>query len=90
MARTVFRTCTLCEACCGLQLEVEGNRIVSVRPDHEDVLSGGYVCPKGIAIKDVHDDPDRLRAPMRRTAAGAFAPEQIEGASSRDREFSGV
>jgi anaerobic selenocysteine-containing dehydrogenase len=74
MARTVFRTCTLCEACCGLQLEVEGDRIVSVRPDHEDVLSGGYVCPKGIAIKDVHDDPDRLRAPLRRTPDGAFVP----------------
>jgi anaerobic selenocysteine-containing dehydrogenase len=74
MARTVFRTCTLCEACCGLRLEVEDERVVSVRPDEEDVLSAGYVCPKGIAIKDVHDDPDRLRQPMRRTADGGFEP----------------
>ncbi len=74
MARTVFRTCTLCEAACGLALEVEGERIVSVRPDRDDVLSGGYVCPKGIAINAVHDDPDRLRRPMRRTRDGAFAP----------------
>jgi anaerobic selenocysteine-containing dehydrogenase len=74
MTRTVFRTCTLCEAACGLRLEVEGERIVGVRPDHEDVLSAGYVCPKGIAIKDVHEDPDRLRRPMRRTPSGDFEP----------------
>ena len=75
MRRTVFRTCTLCEACCGLAFEVEGDRIVSVRPDEDDVLSHGYVCPKGIAIADVHDDPDRLRQPLcahgrRRVRAG--------------------
>ena len=74
MATTVFRTCTLCEAACGLAFEVDGERILSVRPDPDDVLSHGYVCPKGIAMKDVHDDPDRLRQPLRRTAAGDFAP----------------
>ncbi len=74
MSRTIFRTCTLCEAACGLAFEVDGDRILSVRPDADDVLSAGYVCPKGIAIKDVHDDPDRLRRPMRRTASGDFEP----------------
>lgn len=74
MADTVFRTCTLCEAACGLAFEVEGDRIIAVRPDDDDVLSAGYVCPKGIAIKDVHDDPDRLRRPMRRTVTGDFEP----------------
>ena len=74
MARTVFRSCTLCEATCGLQFEVEGDRIVSVRPDEEDVFSKGYACPKGIAIGEVHHDPDRLRKPVRRTASGNFEP----------------
>jgi anaerobic selenocysteine-containing dehydrogenase len=74
MARTVFRACTLCEATCGLRFEVEGNRIVSVRGDDDDVFSKGYVCPKGVAIADVHHDPDRLRQPVRRTAAGEFVP----------------
>ena len=72
--RTVFRSCTLCEASCGLAFEVEGDRIVSVRADDDDVFSHGYICPKGVAIADVHDDPDRLRQPMRRTAAGEFEP----------------
>ena len=72
--RTVYRTCTLCEATCGLRFEVEGDRIHSVRPDDDDVLSRGFVCPKGIAIADVHHDPDRLRRPLVRDAAGRLQP----------------
>ncbi len=74
MTTTVFRTCTLCEACCGLRFEVDGERIVEVRGDEDDALSHGFVCPKGIAIADVHHDPDRLRTPVRRNAAGEFVP----------------
>jgi anaerobic selenocysteine-containing dehydrogenase len=74
MSRTVFRTCTLCEAMCGLGFEVEGERILSVGADEEDVFSQGYICPKGAAIAAVHDDPDRLRAPVRRTPSGDFEP----------------
>jgi anaerobic selenocysteine-containing dehydrogenase len=72
MAHTVFHTCSLCEATCGLRFEVEDNRILSVRPDEDDVFSKGYVCPKGIAIADIHHDPDRLRRPVRRNGAGEF------------------
>lgn len=74
MAQTVFRTCHLCEATCGLAIEVEGDRILSVRPDHDDVFSQGYICPKGSTIDAVHNDPDRLRTPVRRTPAGNFEP----------------
>lgn len=72
--RTVLRSCSLCEASCGLAFEVAGDRIVDVRPDHNDVWSKGYVCPKGIAMAAVHHDPDRLRTPMRRRADGDFEP----------------
>lgn len=72
--RTVHRSCTLCEASCGLTFEVAGRTIVSVKPDHDDVWSKGYVCPKGIAIAAVHHDPDRLRTPMRRREDGSFEP----------------
>src|SRR5438477_9520976 len=72
--RTVHRSCTLCEATCGLELQVDGDRIVSVRGDEDDAFSRGYICPKGVAIADVHHDPDRLRTPMRRTDDGRFEP----------------
>ncbi|MCU0669719.1 MAG: molybdopterin-dependent oxidoreductase, partial [Myxococcota bacterium] len=45
-----------------------------MRPDPDDPISKGYACPKGIAIAEVHDDPDRLRTPLRRTASGSFEP----------------
>jgi anaerobic selenocysteine-containing dehydrogenase len=64
------RTCNLCEAMCGLRLEVEGERILSIRGDPEDPLSHGFLCPKATALEDVHLDPDRHKHPLRRTAEG--------------------
>jgi anaerobic selenocysteine-containing dehydrogenase len=82
MPEIVRRNCHLCEACCGLELHVEGEKILAVRPDEGDPFSRGYACPKGIAIADVHHDPDRLRQPMRRTPAGDFEPVSWEAALS--------
>ncbi len=67
--RTVYRACNLCEAICGLAIEVEGEKIVSIRGDAADPFSRGHVCPKAVALQDVHDDPNRLRHPMRRTGS---------------------
>jgi anaerobic selenocysteine-containing dehydrogenase len=80
MPEVVHRNCHLCEACCGLAFHVEGEKILAVRPDEGDPFSRGYACPKGIAIADVHHDPDRLRQPMRRTPAGDFEPVSWEAA----------
>jgi len=59
---------------CGLKLDIENDRIRSVRGDKEDPFSRGYICPKGVAIGDVHHDPDRLRTPLKRVADGSFVP----------------
>lgn len=69
-ARTHFRTCHLCEAMCGIAIDLEGDRIAAIRGDHDDPFSRGHICPKAVALQDVHHDPDRLRRPLRRTAAG--------------------
>src|SRR5262249_10535390 len=68
--RTVHRVCPFCEATCGLAVEVEADAIVSVRGDKEDPFSHGYICPKAYGLKELYHDPDRLRAPVRRTATG--------------------
>ncbi len=70
MSRTHFRTCHLCEAMCGIAIELEGDRIVAIRGDHDDPFSRGHICPKAVALQDVHEDPDRLRRPLRRTGSG--------------------
>lgn len=62
--RTHLRTCPLCEAMCGLEVTVEGDRVTGIRPDRDDVWSKGYVCPKGAVLGDLHHDPDRLRSPL--------------------------
>jgi anaerobic selenocysteine-containing dehydrogenase len=66
MPSTHFRTCNLCEAMCGIAIEVDGGRITSIRGDADDPFSRGHVCPKAVALQDVHQDPDRLRRPLRR------------------------
>jgi anaerobic selenocysteine-containing dehydrogenase len=70
LSRTHFRTCHLCEAMCGIAIELEGDKILAIRGDHDDPFSRGHVCPKAVALQDVHDDPDRLHRPLRKTATG--------------------
>ncbi|MEY3340382.1 MAG: hypothetical protein RLZZ269_293 [Actinomycetota bacterium] len=70
--RTAFRTCPLCEAGCGLEISVEisrkgdrtEERVTRIRGDMNDVFSHGYICPKGSTLKQLHEDPDRLRRPL--------------------------
>ncbi len=61
---TAFRTCPLCEATCGLEIKLEGEQIVSIRGDRDDVFSHGFICPKGSALRALHEDPDRVRTPL--------------------------
>jgi anaerobic selenocysteine-containing dehydrogenase len=65
-----FRTCNLCEAMCGLEIKVENNAIVSIHGDKNDTFSRGHICPKALALKDIYEDPNRLRHPMKRTPEG--------------------
>ena len=62
--RTAFRTCPFCEATCGLEITLRGDEIVRIRGDRNDVFSHGFICPKGSTLKQLHEDPDRLRRPL--------------------------
>jgi anaerobic selenocysteine-containing dehydrogenase len=74
--RTAYRTCPLCEATCGLEITVRRDQrgdqgteqgteqVVRIRGDRDDVFSKGFICPKGSTLKQLHDDPDRLRRPL--------------------------
>ncbi|WP_284125409.1 molybdopterin oxidoreductase family protein [Parerythrobacter aestuarii] len=64
------RTCHICEANCGVLVEMDGRKVVSIKGNPDHVLSRGHICPKATAIADLQDDPDRLRRPVKRTADG--------------------
>ncbi|MBI5920111.1 MAG: molybdopterin-dependent oxidoreductase [Betaproteobacteria bacterium] len=66
---TCFRSCNLCEAICGLEIQLAGQQIVSIKGDKQDPFSRGHICPKAVALADIQNDPDRLRQPMRRVGA---------------------
>ncbi len=58
------RVCPLCEGMCGIQVAVEGDRALNIRPDPENAWSRGHICPKGTTLGAVHHDPDRLTRPV--------------------------
>lgn len=64
--QTHYRSCNLCEAICGLVVEHDGKQVVSIKGDRDDPLSRGHICPKAIALQDIHQDPNRLTHPIRR------------------------
>ncbi len=57
-------TCSLCEAACGILVDLDGDRVRSIRGDPDDPFSRGYICPKAAAIADLHNDADRIRTPL--------------------------
>jgi anaerobic selenocysteine-containing dehydrogenase len=66
-AETVhYRTCPLCEAMCGLEIKHQNGEIRSIRGDAQNSFSRGHICPKAVALQDLHQDPDRLKKPIKR------------------------
>ena len=67
---THYRTCNLCEAMCGLEIKYQEKEVISIIGDKKDPLSKGYLCPKSLALKDLYEDPDRLKTPLKKTPTG--------------------
>ncbi|HEX4856041.1 MAG TPA: molybdopterin-dependent oxidoreductase, partial [Limnobacter sp.] len=96
--QTHRRACHLCEAICGLKIEVDNKSVVSIKGDEQDPFSRGHICPKAVALKDIQEDPDRLRKPVKKVngewvetswedaielaCSGLFKVQQEHGANS--------
>ncbi|MGI9296247.1 MAG: molybdopterin-containing oxidoreductase family protein [Pseudomonadales bacterium] len=63
---TKYTFCRICEATCGLKIDVENNLIQAIEPDREHVTSKGFVCVKGTRFAAVQHSPDRITAPQKR------------------------
>jgi anaerobic selenocysteine-containing dehydrogenase len=49
---------------------MDGDQRLNIRGDKDDPFSRGYICPKAVALQDIHYDKDRLRYPVRRLPNG--------------------
>ena len=60
------RMCPICEAYCGLLVEADTRtkRLVSIRGDHDDPFSKGFICAKGYSWTELHDDPNLIKTPL--------------------------
>ena len=58
--------CVLCAQNCGLQVQVENNRIINVKPDRDNPRSQGYACRKGLNVIYHQYPKDRLKNPLKR------------------------
>jgi anaerobic selenocysteine-containing dehydrogenase len=65
-----YSTCTLCEAMCGIEVTTQDKDILSIVGDKLNPFSEGHVCPKAMALKDLYEDPERIRTPIEKTADG--------------------
>ena len=65
-----YRTCNLCEAMCGIEINYQDDKVISIRGDFDDPFSQGHICPKATALIDLYEDPDRLKRPVKKTDDG--------------------
>jgi len=66
MAEAVQTFCRICEALCGLEVTVDGDEVVDIKPDDSHVATRGYGCLKGLRQHKMYGTPDRLLYPLQR------------------------
>jgi hypothetical protein len=73
MPQTKHTFCRICEALCGLEVDVENNTIVDIRPDKAHVATEGFGCMKGLKQHKLFGSPDRVLHPMKRVGRAGSA-----------------
>src|SRR5262250_1228557 len=72
MVETHRSFCRFCHAVCGIEVDIEGGRVMDVRGDKDHPVSQGYLCVKGRALLEQHSHPDRLRGARRRMSDASW------------------
>lgn len=77
--------CRICEPLCPIVATLDdAGKIVKLQPDRAHPVSAGFACHKGLNFLQVHNDPDRVNFPIRRTNAKSILPGQYERVSWED------
>ena len=66
--------CRYCHAYCPMLAEVEGGKVLSVKPDTSNAMYGGYTCIKGRQLVEQMYQPARLTNCLKKGDDGEFAP----------------
>jgi anaerobic selenocysteine-containing dehydrogenase len=75
--------CRFCLAHCPIRVEVDDGRVIKILGNPKAPLYHGYTCPKGRALPEQHNHPDRLLHSVKRNATGAHEP--IQSARAMDQ-----
>jgi anaerobic selenocysteine-containing dehydrogenase len=74
-------TCRICAGQCGIVVDIDSaGQVTRIRGDHDNVLTQGYACIKGLTLHEAHSSPDRILRPLRRGPDGNFAPVSLDAA----------
>lgn len=65
--KMIYTACGVCSAGCAEIAKVENDKLVELTGNPDDQISGGVLCVKGYAGRELLYDPDRLKYPMKRT-----------------------
>ncbi len=74
--------CRVCHHGCAVLVDIEDGRPVRVRGDAENPVYQGYLCPKGRAMPQMHNDPARVLHALRRRTSGTFERITLDDAIS--------
>lgn len=81
MPRTAITTCRICAGQCGIVVDLDANGMAErIRGDHDNPLTQGYACIKGLTLNEAHASPERILQPLRREPNGSFAPVSLNAA----------
>ncbi len=62
--------CRFCLGCCGIEVDIDDGKLLAMRGDRSNPLTGGYTCLRGRELITMHTHPDRIRGALKRTDEG--------------------
>lgn len=62
----VKTACELCPWGCGMDIHIKDGQLEKVTGNREHPLNEGFLCPKGLAVKDIVYAKERITHPMKR------------------------
>lgn len=72
---TSFQTvCGICNGMCGIKVDVVNGCVAGIKGKEYTAFGRGYSCPKGRAMVELINAPDRLKTPLRKTTDGGWQP----------------